>query len=101
MEKCRSLGEEFMQIMQHLLHNGFSDLWPHTGITVQTEMRKLYEQLLASGGVFGIDPELHSSVLDSFAARPNGSLPASFITAVIQINRLSLTVKGQMAERPQ
>lgn len=75
-----------MQLTQSSLHNGFSDLWPHAGIAALTEMPKLYERLLASGGVFWIDPELHSSVLDWLASRPNGSLPASFITAAIQIN---------------
>lgn len=93
-----------MQLTQPSLHNGFGDLWPHAGIAALTEMRKLYERLLASGGVFWIDPELHSSVLDWLASRPNGSLPAAFITAAMQINRQSageFTVKGQMAEGPQ
>lgn len=45
--------------------------------TTQTEMHELCEQLLPSQGVFWIDPDFYSSVLDSLSARPNGSLPAS------------------------
>lgn len=49
----------------------------HMGTSPQAEVRKLCERLLLpSRGVFWIDPEIHSSVLDSLSARPNGSLSA-------------------------
>lgn len=57
----------------------FQWIWSHkhTGTALQAEMCKLCELLLPSQGVFWIDPEIHSSALDSLSSRPNGSIPAS------------------------